>query len=116
MSNKKIIIYSFIFLVITSLLNLYFIGDSQRKFYDMHKCSHQLVQISESMREKIDRNFKEIQNRVANSEKLENLELEMENLELKRQNEKLILGLFNMFNILKGREMPLSKPQGKVRV
>ena len=114
--KEKRLFYLGIFVAIIIALNLFGIWDSQRKFYHMHECGHQLVNINESMQKKMDRNLKEIQDRVANSEKLENLELEMENLELRRQNEKLILGLFNMFNILKGREMPLSKSQNRVKI
>ncbi|KKR46915.1 MAG: hypothetical protein UT90_C0014G0004 [Parcubacteria group bacterium GW2011_GWA1_40_21] len=116
MSEKKMVACAFIFLVITSLLNLFGIWDSQRKFYAMHECGHQLVNVGESIQKKTERHFKEIQNIFVNFESLQNMELKKENLELRWQNEKFVRELLNMFNLLRGREMPIYKPLGKVKI
>jgi len=60
--------------------------------------------------------LKEIEYIFSNSEDREKLELSAENFELMRQNEKLVRELLNIFNLLRGREMPIYKPLGKVKI
>ena len=87
-----------------------------RKTDEIHQCSHQLMDASVSIHKKTERNLKETQHAISNSEDREKFELIAENLELMWQNEKLIRELLNMFNLLRGREMPLSRPSGKTNI
>lgn len=114
--NKNKLFYGVIFVAMAISLNLYYIWDTQRKFYEMHECGHQLADASLSIHKKTERNLNEIKYIISNSEDREKFELIKENLELMWQNEKLIKELLNMFNLLRGREMPLSEPSGKASI
>ena len=114
-SGKKLL-YAVIFMAMFMSLTLYYMLDTMQKIYEIHQCSHQLVDASVSINKKTERNLKETQHAVSNSEDREKFELIAENLELMWQNEKLIRELLNMFNLLRGREMPLSRPSGKTNI
>ena len=114
--SRKIIIYSVIIAAVIMSLTLYCIHDALKKSYEMHECNHQLVEITRLLHNKIDRNLKESQYLVSNSEDQEKEKLEAENLGLRRQNEKLTIELLNMFNLLRGREVPANKPASKIEI
>lgn len=105
-----------VFVIIAFGLNTYKIQYVSEKTDEMHQCTHQLVQDSVSIHKGTQRNLKEIQYVVSNSEDGEKLQLIEENLELKWQNEKLTRDLLNMFNLFRGRDIPLVKPLGKTNV
>lgn len=114
MSGKKII-YPIIFLAVM-MSNLYYIWDTERRSNATHQYEYQLVEVALSVKEQVERKLKEIKYIISNSEDREKLELAAENLELKWQNEKLIRDLLIMFNLLKGREMPLNRPSGRTNI
>ena len=103
MSEKKIIRYSVIFMIIVISAIGYYNWESQKKLYDMHSCSHLLFDASISIHNKVERNLKEIKHLISKSEDLEKLELLGENRELQWQNEKLMKELLNMFNLFRVR-------------
>lgn len=105
-----------VFVIIAFGLNTYKIQYVSEKTDEIHQCSHQLMDASVSIHKKTERNLKETQHAISNSEDREKFELIAENLELMWQNEKLIRELLNMFNLLRGREMPLSRPSGKTNI
>ena len=105
-----------VFVIIAFGLNTYKIQYVSEKTDEIHQCSHQLMDASVSIHKKTERNLKETQHAISNSEDREKFELIAENLELMWQNEKLIKELLNMFNLLRGREMPLSRPSGKTNI
>jgi len=115
MSEKRLF-YLGIFVVGMILLNLYYIWDSERRFFETRQCEYQLVNVALSAKAQVERKLKEIEYIFSNSEDREKLELSAENFELMRQNEKLVRELLNIFNLLRGREMPLSEPSGKTNV
>lgn len=102
--------------IITFGLNTYKIQYVSEKTDEMHQCSHQLMQDSVSIRKGTERDLKEMQHAISNSEDGEKLQLIEENSELKWQNEKLTRELINMFNLSRGRDTPLVKPLGKTNV
>ena len=112
----KKLLYAAIFMAMLMFLNLYYIWYTQRKFYEIHQCGHQLTDVSLSISRKVDRNLKEFGHLISNSEDGEKLHLIEENLELMWQNEKLVKELINMFSLLRGREMPLSRSLGKINI
>ncbi len=114
--REKKIIYSIIFLAIMMLLNLYYIWNTERRFYATQQCGYQLVSIALSTRDQVRKELKEIKSFIANFENAKILELSGENLELKSQNEKLIKELLDMFSSLKGGEMPLNESFGKTNI
>lgn len=102
--------------IITFGFNVYKIQYLSEKTDEMHQCAHQLAQDSASIHKGTERNLKEIQYAVSNSEDGEKLQLIEENSELRWQNEKLIRDMLNMFNLFRGRDIPLVKPSGKTNV
>ena len=115
MSEKKLF-YLGLFIMIGLLLNLYYIWDAEQKVFEMHQCEHVLVDVALSTKAQVNRDLKEIKHIISNSEDREKLEMIGENLKLRWQNEKLARELLNMFNLLRGREMPVYKPLGKVKI
>lgn len=105
-----------VFVIIAFGLNTYKIQYVSEKTDEMHQCSHQLAENSTSIHEMTERNLKETQHAISNSEDGKKLQLIEENLELKWQNEKLMRELLNMFNLSRGRDTPLVKPLGKTNV
>lgn len=115
MSEKKLS-YLGIFVSIAISLNLYYIWDAERKVFEMNQCNYDLVEVALSAKAQSERNLKEIQYAISNSEDGEKLELIGKNLELQWQNEKLVRELLNMFTLLRGMEMPLNNPPGKTSI
>ena len=114
--KKNRLFYLGVFVTIIIALNLYYIWDSERIFFETRQYEYQLVSAVLSTNEQVDRKLKEIEYIISNFEDREKLELIGENLELQWQNEKLVRELLNMFNLLRGREMPVYKPLGKVKI
>jgi len=114
--KEKRLFYLGVFAVVMIPLNLYYIWDSERQFFEMRQCEYQLVNVALSAKAQVERHLKEVGRIISNSEDREKLELIGENLGLQWQNEKLARELLNMFNLLRGREMPVYKPLGKVKI
>lgn len=113
--NGKKIIYAVIFLA-TIVSLVYYIRDTDRKFFEMNKCAHSLVEVALSVKAQVERKMKEIEYIISNSEDQEKMKLIAENLELKWQNEKLIRELLAMFSLLRGQEVPSSRPLGEINM
>ena len=116
MKGNRFICAGIIVLTLSTLLNLYFVIDAERKFFATNQCVYELVGLTLSTKGQVERKLNEIRYAISNSEDKEKLQLAAENLELKWQNEKLMRDLFNMFNLLKGREIPLDKPSGRTKI
>lgn len=114
MNIKKLFRGSFFAAIIAA--SLYYILSVERRVFEMNQCSYELVSVALSTKAQVERMVKEIQHTTSNSQDREKLELIGENLELQWQNEKLVRELLNMFNLLRGKEMPLSEPAGKTKV
>ena len=114
--NEKKLIYPIIFLTVLIALNLYCIFDMLKKFYDIHECGHQTSEIVFSVNEKIGRNLKEMKYLILKEQDEEKLELTRRNYELEWQLEKMTNEFLNLFNLLRGREMPLNRSFGKTNV
>ncbi|MBM2818255.1 MAG: hypothetical protein HW401_845 [Parcubacteria group bacterium] len=110
--NNIMLIYFFAVMILS---NLYFMSDTQERFYEMNLlCEDQLLDAFTSIHKKIDRNHKEIKHATNPNEK--ELELIADNLELVRENEKLMRELIRMSKLLGESEMPIYKPLGKVKI
>lgn len=114
--DKRETILIAVFIAALSSVNLYVWSRTEKNIDMIHQCSHQQTSTSLEVKKEVERRLKSIEHFIINSRDVEKLELNAEIADLEWQNEKLRREFLNLYNLMRGRDIPAYTPKGRIKI